>query len=395
MPPAKFGCVSLKVLHVYRTYFPDSQGGLEEVIRQICVNTRAEGVESRVFSLSENPVPPVIDSAEARIVRVKRSFEIASCGFCFRGLKEFSRQVAWADLVHYHFPWPFADLMYSLYGKSRPSLITYHSDIVRQKFLSWLYGPLMRHFLGSVQRIVATSPNYLATSDVLSGIHRDIDIVPIGLQRESYPPVEELDEEIETARARYGEGFFLFVGVLRYYKGLHILLDAARDAAFKVVIVGIGPQDLALRRQAEKLGLENVVFTGYLPDREKMALFHLCRAVVFPSYLRSEAFGVTLLEGAMSGRPLISAEVGSGSSHINLHEQTGLVVTPGCPRSLRNAMDALYRDPAQAERMGGAARQRFEAHFTGSEMGRRYASIYRQILRGEPAAGSAAVGGVA
>ena len=37
---------ALKVLHVYRTYFPDTQGGLEEVIRQICLNTRAEGVES-------------------------------------------------------------------------------------------------------------------------------------------------------------------------------------------------------------------------------------------------------------------------------------------------------------------------------------------------------------
>jgi rhamnosyl/mannosyltransferase len=285
--------------------------------------------------------------------------------------------------------------MYSLYGKRRPSLITYHSDIVRQKFLSWLYGPLMRHFLGSVQRVVATSPNYLATSDVLNGIQRDIDIVPIGLQRESYPSEEALGEEIEAARARYGAGFFLFVGVLRYYKGLHILLEAARNAAFNVVIVGIGPEKAALQRQAEKLGLDNVVFTGYLPDREKMALFHLCRAVVFPSYLRSEAFGVTLLEGAMSGRPLISAEVGSGSSHINLHEQTGLVVTPGSPRSLRDAMDTLHRDPALAATMGTAARRRFEELFTGREMGRRYASIYRQIMRGEHEAGSAAVGGVA
>jgi rhamnosyl/mannosyltransferase len=97
----------------------------------------------------------------------------------------------------------------------------------------------------------------------------------------------------------------------------------------------------------------------------------------------------------MSGRPLISAEVGSGSSHINLHEQTGFVVTPGCTRSLRDAMDTLHGDAALAARMGAVAKQRFEAHFTGTEMGRRYASIYRQILRGEPEAGSAAFGGVA
>ena len=46
---------AMKVLHVYRTYFPDSQGGLEEVIRQICLNTRVQGVESRIFSLSTDP----------------------------------------------------------------------------------------------------------------------------------------------------------------------------------------------------------------------------------------------------------------------------------------------------------------------------------------------------
>ena len=51
----------MKVLHVYRTYFPDSQGGLEEAIRQICLNTQSEGVESRVFFLSKNPRPKLVE----------------------------------------------------------------------------------------------------------------------------------------------------------------------------------------------------------------------------------------------------------------------------------------------------------------------------------------------
>ena len=70
----------MKVLHVYRTYFPETQGGLEEVIRQICLNTSAHGVESRVFTLSRKPSPRVIEASEATIVRVKKAFEIASCG---------------------------------------------------------------------------------------------------------------------------------------------------------------------------------------------------------------------------------------------------------------------------------------------------------------------------
>ena len=371
----------MKVLHVYRTYFPDSQGGLEEVIRQTCLNTRDLGVESRVFTLSTNPSPREIQAPEGRVVRVKQTFEVASCGFTFGGLAEFRRQVAWADVVHYHFPWPFADIMHAAAGHPACSIVTYHSDIVRQKFLSVLYRPLMDHFLGSVARIVATSPNYFATSDVLSRFSEKVDIVPIGIDRNSYPELSPQHPEFQRVEAEYGRGFFLFVGVLRYYKGLHILLNAIREAPYEVVIVGSGPVEQSLRRQARELGLDNVRFCGYVSDEVKMSLFQLCRGVVFPSYLRSEAFGVTLLEGAMCGKPLISAEVGSGTSHINIDQQTGLVVTPGCVRSLREAMDRLYYRPADAEAMGERARERFESLFTGEAMGRRYAEVYQDVLK--------------
>jgi len=156
-----------------------------------------------------------------------------------------------------------------------------------------------------------------------------------------------------------------------------------------VVIVGSGPVEKELRQQAQRLGLDNVIFAGFVSDREKMALFRLCRAVVFPSYLRSEAFGVTLLEGAMSARPLISAEVGSGTSHVNIHGETGLVVPPGDSAVLRAAMDELHRDPRRARLMGQNARRRYEELFTGGRMGERYADAYRRILAGHSNAVSA------
>ncbi len=52
--------------------------------------------------------------------------------------------------------------------------------------------------------------------------------------------------------------------------------------------------------------------------------------------MRTEAFGVTLLEGAMYGKPLISTEVGSGTSHVNIDGQTGIVVPPGSHNSLKS-----------------------------------------------------------
>ena len=369
----------MKVLHVYRTYFPDSQGGLEEVIRQICLGTRQSGVTSRVFTLSDEPYPRVLPRVEADVVRVRKSFEIASCGFALTGIRRFAREVAWADIVHYHYPWPFSDMLYLLAGRGKPAVITYHSDVVRQQFLLSVYRPLMRKYLGAMDRIVATSPNYFATSEVLQEFADKVAVIPIGLDEPSYPALDECNRDLAPAAARYGRDFFLFVGVLRYYKGLHILLDAIKDAPYNVVIVGAGPVEAELREQALRLGLDNVVFAGFVSDREKMALFQLCRAVVFPSYLRSEAFGVTLLEGAMSARPLISAEVGSGTSHVNIHGETGLVVPPGNSVALRAAMDELYSDEPKARAMGERARRRYETLFTGRGMGEQYAAIYAEV----------------
>ena len=369
----------MKVLHVYRTYFPDSQGGLEEVIRQICLGTRHSGVTSRVFTLSGEPYPRVLPRVEADVVRVRKSFEIASCGFALTGIRRFAREVAWADIVHYHYPWPFSDMLYLLAGRGKPAVLTYHSDVVRQQFLLSVYRPLMRRYLGAMDRIVATSPNYFATSEVLKEFADKVAVIPIGLDEPSYPALDECNRDLAPAAERYGRDFFLFVGVLRYYKGLHILLDAIKGAPYNVIIVGAGPVEAELREQALRLGLDNVVFAGFVSDREKMALFQLCRAVVFPSYLRSEAFGVTLLEGAMSARPLISAEVGSGTSHVNIDGETGLVVPPGNSLALRAAMDELYCDERKARAMGERARQRYEALFTGRGMGEQYAAIYAEV----------------
>jgi rhamnosyl/mannosyltransferase len=367
----------VRVLHVYRTYFPDTQGGLEEVIRQICLNTRPLGVESRVLALSADPSKRIVRRDEARVYRGHRDLEVASCGISFETFKIYNRLAMWADVVHYHFPWPFADLLHLTARTRRPSVVTYHSDIVRQRILGTLYAPLMGRFLKSVDKIVCTSPNYFATSDVLTRFEEKVEVVPIGIDERSYPQTS--DAAVASARQQHGEGFFLFVGVLRYYKGLHILLDAMQGAPYRVLIVGAGPTETELKAQARDLGLDNVTFTGRVPDETKMALFKLARAVVFPSYLRSEAFGVALLEGAMSSRPLVSTEVGSGTSHVNVDGETGLVVTPGSSKALRHAMDQLYFRPDMAASMGARARRRYEQLFSGSLMGDRYARVYETL----------------
>ena len=282
------------------------------------------------------------------------------------------------DLIHFHFPWPMADIMHFLNPPRIPTLVTYHSDIVRQKKLHLFYRPLKRLFLNRVNAIVATSPNYFSTSKDLNRYAKKVEVIPIGVDEASYPVPEEI--LIRNLRQTVGEGFFLFIGGLRYYKGLHTLLDAVQGTNLPVVIAGTGPAESDLKARANDLGLNNVLFLGHVTDGEKMALLRLARAVVSPASLRSEAFGLSLVQGAMQGLPLISTEIGTGTSYVNEDGVTGIIVPPIHPERLREAMQQLANDPELAQRLGRGARQRYEKHFTGELMGSRYTELYGSLL---------------
>lgn len=370
----------MKVLHVYRTYFPDTQGGLEETIRQICVSTRACGVESEVLTISPSALPARLDAAEATVYRARQNIDIASCNMGMGAFRLFRERARAADIVHYHFPWPFADVLALALPPDRPQVMTYHSDIVRQRLLKFFYQPLMHRFLRRMDAIVATSDAYASGSPVLRSYRDKLQVIPIGIDERGYPaPAAPLMEQI---RQRFGSDFFLFLGVLRQYKGVGYLLEAARGTNLSVVIAGTGPMEEELRQRAAEQGLSNVHFLGYVSDEMKVGLLQACRALVLPSCFRSEAFGVSLLEGAMLGKPLLTTELGTGTSLINVHEKTGLVVPPADADALRAAMRRLQTHADEAQAFGQAARDRYSELFRAELMGRRYHYLYQSVEAG-------------
>lgn len=367
-----------RVLHFYKTYYPDSFGGVEQVIFQLCKGTSSHGFTSEVLTLSAHAHKSPIDFSGHLVHQAKLDFQIASTGISLSALRMFSDLAKQADIVHYHYPWPFMDIVHFAAGHRKPTVLTYHSDIIRQKTLLKLYRPLKNCFLRSVDRIVATSPNYLATSQVLNRYRHKIAEITYGLDKSTYPSPSS--ERLATWQSKFGARFFLFVGMLRYYKGLHILLDAAEGTEYPIVIVGSGPVEDELKQHARDRNLKNIHFLGALPDEDKVALIQLCYAVVFPSHLRSEAFGISLLEGAMYGKPLISSEIGTGTSYINVNGETGLVVQPSNPSEFREAMRFLWESPNIASEMGKRAEQRYWDLFTAERMASSYATLYRELL---------------
>ncbi|AMH14137.1 glycosyltransferase family 4 protein [Citrobacter youngae] len=369
----------LKVLHFYKTYYPDTFGGIEQVIYQLSESGAEYGVESTVLSLSKRGDINNQKIGEQRVFYAKTNFEVASTPFSLSCIKKFKELASQADIIHYHYPFPFMDMLHFLCRINKPTVVSYHSDIVKQKFIFRLYSPLMNRFLSSVDCIVAASPNYAQSSRVLQKFEKKVKIVPYGLDEKSYPQTKI--ERVDYWKERVGDKFFLFIGTLRYYKGLDILLDAAHATSLPVVIIGNGGEETALKLKSEKLGLSNVHFVGALSDEDKTVLLELCYSVVFPSNLRSEAFGITLLEGAMYRKSLISCEIGTGTSYININNITGLVVEPGNVNSLRDAMLYLWNNPRLALLYGENARARFEAKFMADKMVAEYSNIYRGIFR--------------
>jgi glycosyltransferase involved in cell wall biosynthesis len=368
----------IKVLHVYKTYYPETMGGIEQVIFQLAEGGIAHGVESEVLFLSERGAARGEQVGHHFAHRSKLDLHIASTSFSLSAFKDFSELARKADIIHYHFPWPFMDVMHFVARVKKPTVVSYHSDIIKQKYLLSLYRPLKRRFLSSVTRIVASSPNYLKTSGVLQKFSDKVVVIPYGLNPATYP--EPSAERLSYWRTFAGGRFFLFLGVLRYYKGLHILLEALAESHYPVVIAGAGPIEQELKEQAQRLGLYNVHFVGQVTDEDKAALFQLCYAVTFPSHLRSEAFGISLLEGAMYGKALISSEIGSGTTYINIDQETGLVVPPSDPVALGQALKKLWENPELAAKLGGQARLRFEKYFTAERMNQDYSRLYRAIL---------------
>ncbi|USH03272.1 glycosyltransferase [Grimontia kaedaensis] len=365
----------MKILHVYRTCYPETKGGLEQAIRYICKGSTDNGYKNTILTLGDEDKEYEFEGT--RIIVVKKQWEVSSNGFSLKLINKFRTLSQEHDVIHYQYPWPTGDLL-SLFAAKKPTLVSYQSDIVKQKLLKLIYRPLELIFLSKVGRIVASSPQYAASSINLQQFSEKVDVIPLGIDESTYPEVTQ--EKLEEWRATVGEGFFLFVGVLRYYKGLQYLLEAAKISGLPVVIAGDGPEKGALKQYIQENNLANVKMVGFIDEDDKVALHRLSKAFVFPSHLRSEAFGISLVEAQLFSKPIISCDIGTGSSFVNMHDVTGITVEAANPHALSEAMCLLHKDKDLTDRLGSSARQRFEEYFTSKRYTDNYIKLYQSLV---------------
>ena len=368
----------MRVLHVYKDYAP-VLGGIENHIKLLAEAQAARGHEVGVLVTSRDRQTHVETINGVRVLFAARLATVSSAPISLALFSLLRRETP--DIVHLHFPYPPGEIANLCVGRARHTVLTYHSDIIRQKFLRVFYAPVMQRVLARVDRILATSPNYVASSPVLSRWQAKCTVVPLGIDPTPFEGASPSAAFLERARGK-ADGLLLFVGHLRYYKGLNYMLRALCDLPrARLIVVGVGPMEDAWRGLARELGVEDrVQFAGDVPAAELPLYYAACDVFVLPSSERSEAFGLVQLEAMAAGKPVVCTELGTGTSFVNVDGETGLVVPARDPHALASAIASLIDDARLRAQMGAAGRARVQQQFRLEKMVDRVLALYEDLI---------------
>jgi rhamnosyl/mannosyltransferase len=261
-------------------------------------------------------------------------------------------------------------------------VLTYHSDIVRQRVMGAVYRPVQARLLERADRIIVASPPMIENSPFLRPHAAKCRVVPFGIHVERYAPTPEHVARADALRARHdGRPLVLFVGRLIYYKGVDVLVRAMAGVDADCVLVGAGPLEGDLRELATALGIsERIFFVPPVSDEELAAYFRAADVFCLPSVARSEAFGIVQLEAHASGTPVVCTDLPTGVPWVNVDGETGLVVPVGDADALASALTRLLDDDGLRARMGARARERVLAEFTVDRMVDNTLAVYAEAL---------------
>ena len=376
----------MKILHLSKFYPPDP-GGLEQVVAALAEGAAQRGHEVRVVAATgsgwrRDPGKRVTEPPRHGVVVVR----LPTHGVWWSQpvAPGYVAAARWpADVIYIHHPHPLADLA-AVLGPRRPTIVLHHSDVQRQRTARLMYGPLTAIVARRASAVVVATRAHLDHARDLGRAGRaKARIIPFGVDAQRFTPGSPRHRPAAFPPAERGP-VGLFVGRLVGYKGLDVLLDAARASAVSLVIVGGGPLYPALRRRIDAEGLaERVRLTGEVPEDQLRAYHRAADYLVLPSTTAAEMFGVVLLEAMACAKPVISTALTTGVRDVNVPEVTGLVVPPGDAAALRAAMERLAADAALRERLGAAGRERVERHFTLDGMVEKHLELCEELVNGK------------
>ncbi|MCC5877326.1 MAG: glycosyltransferase [Candidatus Sumerlaeia bacterium] len=373
-----------RIVHVYKDFWPPILGGVER-----CINWMVDGLREEFdFTILVNSRTRETREREWEGIRI---VEVGEWGRALSAplSPAFPRQMRkiQADIWHFHLPNPTGDVSWLLSRPKGKVVATYHSDIVRQAWAMRLYGPFLHAFLKRCDAIMPTSPRQMEHSAVLQRHKQRCHPVPLGIPLKGLERTPELGTKARGIKRKYkGSPLLVFVGRLRYYKGLHFMVSAMRGLpSVRFLIIGEGPEKENLQHLARELEVaDRVEFLGELPDEEVVAHLSAADIFVMPSHLPGEQFGLSMVEAMALGVPAICCDLPTGVPFVNQDGVTGRVVPPGDDGALARAVGELLSDSNLRFKMGEAALRRAREEFSQQTMCDRLSAVYQAVLDERP-----------
>ena len=368
---------------VNKYYSPPHLGGVETVVATLSAALAARGVEVSALVANEGGRTEIDVVDGVRVTRLARTIAVAKTPIAF-GMRGAIRTAGSgpraADIIQLNHPYPWGETMWLASGARPPMVVGYHADITRQKRLLALYRPVLDRVLDRSAAIVASSPNIVAGSDVLSRYAYKCRVIPYGIDPARYEETPAVAARVSELRAAHARPVVLFVGRLVYYKGADILMRAMRGVDADLVVVGNGPLEGELRALAASVGIaERVSFLPPQPFEELVALYRSADVFCLPSTARAESFGIVQLEAQICGVPCVSTDIPTSVPYVNLDGVTGTTVRAGDIDALAGALQTLVDDSVLRARLGMQARERVLAEFTVERMVSSYLALYREL----------------
>ncbi|MCL2024348.1 MAG: glycosyltransferase [Coriobacteriia bacterium] len=371
-------------------YYPPHIGGIESHVRDLSEALVSAGHQVKVISSNENHTYEEATINGVEVVRLPRLTEQAATPIARHYGEVLSHEARCSDLVHFHFPYPWGEFAWIYRSESRtvPYVVTYHTDIVRQKKALAFYRPFLNVFLDRARLIMASSPNLIEHSPFLSSRAEKCRHVDFGLNLTHIadnPAALSLAAELRTSLrsgpAAPDRPLVLFVGRLIYYKGVDVLVEAMPFVDAEFVIVGTGPLAEEMRRRAVELGVaDRLHVIGRASDEDIAAWYHAADVLALPSVETSEAFGLVQIEAHAAGTPVVSTLLKSGVPYANLDGITGYSVAPNDAGALADGINRVLDDPSHAAQLGAQAKERALSTFSVSRMVENVTAVYNEAL---------------
>lgn len=288
------------------------------------------------------------------------------------------------DAVHLHLPDPLSHLASLMLPASIKRVITWHSDIIRQKAWLPLYLPFLRRLASQADALVAATPaHYTSSTQIPQAVPAERrHVIPYGLDFSTLALTPDNRALCATLKAKAaGKPLIFALGRHVYYKGFDVLINAMRQVDGLLVLGGEGP----LRAELEALAAQDdlagkIWFSGRISEEDLPAYFHACDLFCLPSVAQSEAFGLVQLEAMACGKPVVCSQLYNGVNVVNIDGQTGLAVPVGNAGDLAAAINRLISDAPLRERLGLQAQQRALTEYSLQAMAQRHLTLYQALL---------------